>query len=644
MTILSSIILSALAFSRAFSLPISEDEHVVHEQLGVPHSRWQVNSMLPRDLNPRIQMRIAITQQNLHRGEEFLMEVSDPASPFFAQHWSKEKIADVFSPSRESTEAVKNWLVTFGIDVNQITPSKDGGWLTFPIGLSDAEDLLRAKYHVYTDSQTGDSQLACDSYSVPKSIRSHIDFITPTVHLTTRKSKQVRSLPKSHDFRLNPVKTSNLATTDRRLKGKDLTVCDTLTTPDCLRALYKIPAGKTANPKNTYGILELSPETYSQDGLNVFFKNFTKELVGRPPALESIDGGSRPPPGPPAISSSWVEGNLDLSYSMSLVYPQNVTLYQIGDNFIGGSFELFLDAVDGSYCTYLGGDDPTLNPQYPDPILSGYNQTKMCGGAKPPTVVSISYSGDEFFFTEFYTSRMCNEYMKLGLQGMSILFASADYGVAGWQGCLDPATTGTLFSPAFPASCPYVTSVGATQIPVNSSVFDRNVEVAVDFPIYSSGGFSNHFAMPKYQEKAVLNWFKKHPTGYGMGVFNDSMKARGGPDVAALGRNFIIGVGKNLPYVPEDTYQLVGGTSASAPVFGSVLTLINEARLNAGKKSIGFVNPVLYAHPEVMNDITEGSNPGCGTGGFNATIGWDPVTGLGSPNFEKMLKLYMSLP
>lgn len=80
------------------------------------------------------------------------------------------------------------------------------------------------------------------------------------------------------------------------------------------------------------------------------------------------------------------------------------------------------------------------------------------------------------------------------------------------------------------------------------------------------------------------------------------------------------------------------------PVFGSVLTLINEARLNAGKKPVGFVNPVLYAHPEVMNDITEGSNPGCGTEGFNATIGWDPVSGLGSPNFEKMLKLYMSLP
>lgn len=253
---------------------------------------------------------------------------------------------------------------------------------------------------------------------------------------------------------------------------------------------------------------------------------------------------------------------------MSLVYPQNVTLYQIGDWNNGGSFELFLDAVDGTYCTYLGGDDPAHNPTYPDDSDGGWNHPKQCGGAKPPTVVSVSYEGDEASFTPFYTARICNEYMKLGLQGMSVVYASGDSGVAGWQGCLDPATNGTLFSPEFPSSCPYVTSVGATQIPVGASVHTPGIEVAVDFPIKSSGGFSNHFAMPVWQRNSVLNWFNKHPSGYGPGIFNDSRNARGVPDVAALGRNFIIGVGKNLPFVPEDTYELVGGTSASVtPTF-----------------------------------------------------------------------------
>lgn len=81
-------------------------------------------------------------------------------------------------------------------------------------------------------------------------------------------------------------------------------MCDSLSTPDCLRALYKTPNGRTANPKNIYGILELSPETYSQPGLDVFFRNFTPGLVGRPPKFESIDGGAKLPPGPPPITSS----------------------------------------------------------------------------------------------------------------------------------------------------------------------------------------------------------------------------------------------------------------------------------------------------------------------------------------------------
>jgi tripeptidyl-peptidase-1 len=75
---------------------------------------------------------------------------------------------------------------------------------------------------------------------------------------------------------------------------------------------------------------------------------------------------------------------------------------------------------------------------------------------------------------------------------------------------------------------------------------------------------------------------------------------------------------------------LIGGTSASSPVFASILTRINEERLKAGKSTIGFVNPTLYKHPEVLHDITVGSNPGCGSAGFTASKGWDPVTGLGT--------------
>jgi tripeptidyl-peptidase-1 len=73
---------------------------------------------------------------------------------------------------------------------------------------------------------------------------------------------------------------------------------------------------------------------------------------------------------------------------------------------------------------------------------------------------------------------------------------------------------------------------------------------------------------------------------------------------------------------------LTGGTSASAPIVGSIISLVNEQRIKAGKGPVGPINPVLYANPWALNDIVEGGKPGCGTNGFNAVEGWNPVSGL----------------
>ncbi|KAK4574699.1 hypothetical protein LTR86_001540 [Recurvomyces mirabilis] len=91
------------------------------------------------------------------------------------------------------------------------------------------------------------------------------------------------------------------------------------------------------------------------------------------------------------------------------------------------------------------------------------------------------------------------------------------------------------------------------------------------------------------------------------------------------------------------TQITIFGTSLSSPIFGSVLTLINEELTRAGKPPVGFVNPALYAHPYVLNDITNGSNANCDGPGFQTSVGWDPVTGLGTPNYPKMLELFMGL-
>jgi tripeptidyl-peptidase-1 len=77
-----------------------------------------------------------------------------------------------------------------------------------------------------------------------------------------------------------------------------------------------------------------------------------------------------------------------------------------------------------------------------------------------------------------------------------------------------------------------------------------------------------------------------------------------------------------------------------------MITLINDARLAAGKTPVGFLNPSIYStsFASGFNDITSGGNQGCGTAGFTATTGWDPVTGVGTPNLSKLMPLFLALP
>jgi len=129
-----------------------------------------------------------------------------------------------------------------------------------------------------------------------------------------------------------------------------------------------------------------------------------------------------------------------------------------------------------------------------------------------------------------------------------------------------------------------------------------------------------------------------NPPPYSKNIYNSTGTSRGYPDLSANGANYVISI--------QGEFQLVYGTSASAPVVGAILTLVNDARLVVGKKPIGFINPTIYspAFAEAFHDITNGTNPGCGTVGYKAAKGWDPVTGLGTPNFPEMVKKWLLLP
>ncbi|TVY22058.1 Aorsin [Lachnellula arida] len=598
----------------------------------------------------------------------------------------------MFAPAQATIDTVKEWLTDFGIDATRITNSDNKGWLAFDATASEAEALLHAKYHYYEDAE-GYLTPACESYHVPRDIQEHIDYITPGVKLLAPRKR-------AHDKRRVAISSSQGDATIAPLKvlyppdlnitaAGELATCDKSITPACIRALYDIPETPeypNGNPRsdNSLGIFE-EGDFYAQADLDLYFSSFAPRIpTGTHPTLASIDGGKAPVP---VFEAG--ESDLDLEIAYPLIYPQKITLYQTDDRQYAqsgpgipkGGFNTFLDALDGSYCTYSAfgetGNDPSLDPKYPDTLDSGedaYKGQLQCGIYKPTNVISVSYSDQEADLPAYYQQRQCNEFVKLGLQGVSIFHASGDYGVGGpsWHmnesdlsesGCI--GANYTVFSPTWPnrqagisssitqanclPSCPYLTNVGATKVYPGKTTKDSESAAVNLVDVFgrvfaSGGGFSNLYPIPDYQKDAVADFYKNHNpkypyyttgvVGQGGGLYNRS--GRGYPDVAANGDHIaVFQAGSLLP---------VSGTSASTPIFASIVNRINEQRLNAGKNVIGFINPALYANPSMLNDITSGNNPGCGTEGFQAVPGWDPVTGLGTPNYPKMVSYFMSLP
>jgi tripeptidyl-peptidase I len=129
----------------------------------------------------------------------------------------------------------------------------------------------------------------------------------------------------------------------------------------------------------------------------------------------------------------------------------------------------------------------------------------------------------------------------------------------------------------------------------------------------------------------------------GLGIPSTSFFNKTGrafPDLATMGVGFQVFVGGHR--------ISVGGTSASTPTFAAMVSMMNTLRFNAGLPSMGFIHPFLYQIWEnnvgAYRDITMNHNQlhGCCNANFQAVVGWEPVCGLGVPDFSVMSNLALS--
>ncbi|KAL2133636.1 hypothetical protein VTI74DRAFT_1992 [Chaetomium olivicolor] len=612
------------------------------------NTRWRKGPRVPRERPIQVNLAIAPPQEGVSAAEKMLQAISEPNSERFGQHLSVHDVASLFAPPPTQIRETVKWLVDSGIPRSSLRISSDLGHLFFNTTAGDAERLLGAAYFEFHGGER--VQLATEKLQLPTEVSPHVDVVLPGTELVPRPAF-ARAKPYDPDA----GRDDDAASGFHARQDRDSVDCFQYMTPYCYRFLYNMPESQSApaHSNNSIGTFQAAWSSWLPDDLDGLFARYQPELVGQRPQMMRINGGYTQ-----TDVQIWpfnLESNLDHEYAMALVRPQQVTNIQVGDMYLGGNLNTMLAAFDRRYC--VTGLDPNYDPVYPDTSNPGGYDGVDCGAHEPPLVVSVSYIWNEAAFSARYLRRQCLEYLKLALRGVSVIVASGDNGPS-FQGttCVSPATGNLMsdgspgfFTPNFPASCPWVTAVGGTQLaPTNRTwqpgtpwqAFPAETAFYIADPVSSSGGgFSRVFPTPFYQQQqgVVASYLDGSELAAHFG--NLSAGGRGYPDVSAVSTNVIARSNGKL--------WLIAGTSASAPVFASMVARINDARLKRGKHPVGFLKPVLYSPlgRAALRDVKTGWNGGCGVDrAFGATAGWDAVTGMGTPDYGKLLDLYLRLP
>jgi len=578
------------------SPPVSVHNNTRRYQMEATHpaivpARWQESDECSDDR--AFTLTLALKEENMDKLDEYVMAVSDPTSPTFHEYWTAKQIQETFAPSSDTLDAVKGWLNEHGFSEsmdNVRYRSQYGNLLHVDVTCSTANDLLGAKYLVYKEADTGRTHLRVEDgvYSVPNAVAGLIDFIEPTIRFPIQShSKEATKLDVSRD---------DFGTIDGSV------TFDGYNTPSTLYALYGMDSDVLSDDlldlvasgtEMTQGIVSFDEEYYDDDDLELAWEylgyaydNSISQMT-RVPANQSSGYGA--------------EAELDTQY---------ITATGLGLD----TFVYYIDGVNDDYFSALVED--------------------VLEYESPPSVVSISYGADEYEWGKDYCSRANQGFGKLALLGTTVLASSGDDGALGDD---DDCYDGTKYIASFPASATYVTAVGGT-LGGSSASLEANGTTEETAWYYSGGGFSIYFDEPEWQHDAVSNYFSQDieypdPERYSVGM-------RGVPDVSAQSVDYIIAY--------EDAFYSVSGTSCSSPTFAGMVAMWNVKRESEQKKKLGFLNPVLYlayneqaSYNEYFNDVVSGYNEGCSCDddiAWYAADGWDPITGCGTPKFDRLLQ------
>jgi len=477
----------------------------------VPSGWSKSGSPLPDHL---ITLRIALTQGKFDELERHLYEISNPSHSRYGQHLSKIEIDDLVRPADQSTKAVEEWLSIHGISRDALLYNSASNEITIPLEVAKIEQMLNTEYFVYTNKNDGDELVRTHEWSLPKHLHEHIamvqptnSFFRPTGHTSMSRTQQGGSF----EFMGAPPSAGTSSSLQQ--------ICNsTSVMPACIRTYYQ-----TINyvPKkvecNSMALTNYLDQVSNRSDVRIFLKNFRPDAVNAADQFRQVKiaGGSlsqaRVTPAQKDDGLNF-EGNIDAEQMLSIAYPTKLTTYNTG----------------GRNPTFKPSVGTTKNTDEPFLVWQNY----VLGLRQLPYVISTSYGDSEITMSKAYAEHVCRNFAQIGARGTTMFVSSGDSGVGGDGTCFsNDGKKKAMFLPSFPASCPFVTVVGASQGFAPEVAALRTFSDGSRYT--SGGGFSNYFTRPSYQDAIIKTYLNTLPKGQYAGLYNPN--GRGYPDMSAQG-------------------------------------------------------------------------------------------------------------
>eukprot|EP01127_Copromyxa_protea_P016095 TRINITY_DN4726_c0_g1_i2.p1 TRINITY_DN4726_c0_g1~~TRINITY_DN4726_c0_g1_i2.p1 ORF type:complete len:563 (-),score=125.11 TRINITY_DN4726_c0_g1_i2:77-1765(-) len=524
---------------------------------------WARLNEVEVDPHHELSFIIALKQQNLDTLDAIYWDRVNPDSPNYRNWLTSDEINAIVSPSTEDHDAVWNWLKNNG--VRELVSHGDS--IEGKASVKVLSHMMHTKFYTYQHQDGRKIVRIGGAYHVPENLATIIEMFSG----------------------LNTFAPAKQHKRTKKIQVTGVWDWDTYVVPQTLWGLYNIPSGITAKNNSSQAVLEWEAQYYSPADLKGFGENMAVPNI----APVTLVGTNNP-------NSPGDESTLDIEW--------------IAATGLGVKNWFWIEAGDAWLYDFAVHFMATQDVPLVASMSYGWNEEDQCesgiGGAECNKLGVTSQQ---------YVARVNTEFQKIGLRGISLFASSGDSGANGRtdESCMD-----SKFHPAFPASSPYVTAVGATELvdavanlpnppPVCKGAEywwcgSGGTEEAVSFipaQFASGGGFSEIAPQPSWQADAVAAFLnstaaKKTPTSY----FNT--KGRGFPDMAALGNNILIW--------SEGGSSGTGGTSASSPIAAGIFALLNDYVIGKTNKPLGPLNPLVYKmaaeQPSTFRDITVGDN------------------------------------